>query len=246
VSDPRIEAAGRAARTKRQHVRDRLLHLHAELTPGVAIPSERELSLKWGISRPTLRSAVDELVAEGYLERRQGSGTFVTRPRAAQPLTLTPFSEDMKRRGMRPGGRILTFHGEMAGAKVGSCLRISPRELVWSIRRLRTADDEPMAIERAYVPQALLPELSAKDVEHRSLYEQFRSVGIQVGMATQSIAPTVTSEEESTLLDVPVLSPAFLFERTTESESGDVIEFVRSIYRGDRYKLLAELRPPFK
>lgn len=239
------EAAEKSARSKRQRVRDGLLVLHAELSPGAVIPPERELAAKWGVSRPTLRSAVDELVAEGYLARRQGSGTFVTHPKVAQPLTLTSFSEDMRRRGMRPGGGVLSFRAQLAGAKVGSRLSVSPRTTVWSIRRLRTADDEPMAIEQAYLPQALLPDLQPTDIESRSLYEHFREVGVRLGVATQSIEPTVTSEEESDLLRVPVLSPAFLFERVTNSDAEKPIEFVRSVYRGDRYRLLAELRLPF-
>ena len=231
--------------TKRQQVRESLLTLHSELPPGAVIPPERELAIKWGVSRPTLRSAVEELVAEGYLERRQGSGTYVRQPKVAQPLTLTSFSEDMRRRGLRPGGRILSFGAEYAGAKVGSRLKVSPRTRVWAIRRLRTADDEPMAIEWAYVPQDVLPDLSPEALESRSLYHHLREAGVRLGLATQSIEPTVTSEEESDLLAVPVLSPAFLFERVTTAKDGEAIEFVRSIYRGDRYRLMAELRLPF-
>lgn len=236
---------GRAA-TKRQTVREQLLRLHEDFAPGDVIPPERELATRWAVSRPTLRSAVDDLVAEGYLERRQGSGTYVSRPRVAQQLTLTSFSEDMRRRGMRPGGRVLSFRPEMAGPKIGARLRLSPRDRVWAIRRLRTADDEPIAIERAYAPRALLPDLCARDLEDRSLYEQVRATGMRVGVAEQTIVPTVTTEEESELLGVPELSPAFLFERMTLSEEDEVIEFVRSLYRGDRYRLVTELRPPFR
>ncbi|MGS2619984.1 GntR family transcriptional regulator [Micromonospora sp. LZ34] len=231
--------------TKRQRVRDQLLLMHGRLAPGQVIPPERELAETLGVSRPTLRAAVDQLVAEGYLERRQGSGTYVTQPKVAMPLTLTSFSEDMQRRGMQPGGRVVSFRAKFAGAEVGHQLNISPRAQVWSVRRLRTADGEPMAIEQAYLPHALLPDLSPANLTNRSLYDHLRDVGIKVGIATQSIEPTVTSEEESELLGVPVLSPAFLFERTTRDRNDTLIEFVRSIYRGDRYRLLAELRPPF-
>jgi GntR family transcriptional regulator len=231
--------------TKRQMARDHLLRMHGGLSAGQVIPPERELSETLGVSRPTLRAAVDQLVAEGYLERRQGSGTYVTHPKVAMPLTLTSFSEDMRRRGMKPGGRILSLRAQFAGAENCHRLDISPRTQVWSIRRLRTADDEPMAIEQAYVPHALLPDLTAANLVDRSLYAHLRDAGVEVGVASQSIEPTLTSEEESELLGVPVLSPAFLFERLTRDRTNTPIEFVRSVYRGDRYRLLAELRPPF-
>jgi GntR family transcriptional regulator len=235
-----------AVRTKRELVREHLLRLHDELAVGSAIPPERELAVRLAVSRPTLRAAVDELVAEGYLERRQGSGTYVSRPTAARPLTLTSFSEDMRLRGLRPGGTVLSFRSEPAGAKIGARLEVSPRSRVWAIRRLRTADDDPMALETAHVPEHLLPDLGPDDLDGYSLYERLRRVGVHVGVATQSIVPTVTTEEESRLLRVPELSPAFLFERTTRSEAGEVVEFVRSVYRGDRYRIVAELRPSFR
>ncbi len=246
MPEARERVSGPVHRTKRRLVRERLLTLHGESAPGTAIPPERELAATWGVSRPTLRAAVEELVAEGFLERRQGSGTFVRHPKVAQPLTLTSFSEDMRRRGLRPGGRILGFRAELAGAKVGARLDLSPRETVWSIRRLRTADDQPMAIEQAYLAQSLLPDLTPALLGSRSLYDHLREAGVELGVGTQSIEPTVTTEEESALLEVPPLTPAFLFERVTRAADGTAIEFVRSVYRGDRYRLLAELRPPLR
>jgi GntR family transcriptional regulator len=248
VAVPEVATAARdgAARTKRELVREHLLRLHDELAVGSAIPPERELTARLAVSRPTVRAAVDELVAEGYLERRQGSGTYVSRPSVGRPLTLMSFSDDMRSRGLRPGGAVLSLRSEPAGAKNGARLELSPRSRVWAIRRLRTADDEPMALETAHVPERLLPGLGPDDLDGRSLYELLRGVGIRVGVATQSIVPTVTTEEESRLLHVPELSPAFLFERTTRSQAGEVVEFVRSVYRGDRYRLVAELRPALR
>ncbi|WP_375000252.1 GntR family transcriptional regulator [Aeromicrobium sp. CTD01-1L150] len=240
-----MSEAAEAGATKRQHARDRLLAMHGELSPGAVIPPERVLAENLGVSRPTLRAAVDQLVAEGYLERRHGSGTYVTHPKVAMALTLTSFSEDMRRRGLEPGGRVLSFHARFAGAELCHRLDVSPRAQVWSIRRLRTADDDPMAIEQAYLPHSLFPDLTAASLTNASLYTLLDEVGVRIGVATQSVEPTVTTEEESELLGVPVLSPAFLFERLTLDRNDSPIEFVRSIYRGDRYRLLAELRPPF-
>lgn len=235
----------RSAATKQRLIRDRLLSMRTELAVGEPLPPERHLAESLGVSRPTLRAAVDQLVAEGLLMRRQGSGTFVTQPKVAQPLTLTSFSEDMRRRGLAPGSRVLSFDAATAGAKVGSRLRLTPSADVWTIRRLRLADGEPMAIETLHLPLSLLPQLAPEDLEDRSLYEYMREHDITLGVGNQTIEPTVTTEEESLVLQMPVFSPAFLFERVTNSQAGAPVEYVRSIYRGDRYRLLAELRPPF-
>src|ERR671921_2245597 len=95
--------------TKQSETRERVLDLIERLGVGRAIPSERQLSVDLGVSRLTVRAALDELVREGYLERRRGSGTFVREPKIAQELTMTSFSEDMRRRGMRPGSRTLSL-----------------------------------------------------------------------------------------------------------------------------------------
>src|SRR5215211_7178657 len=116
----------RPAGSKQSQVRDELLVLLDELAVGDAIPPERRLAADFGVSRPTLRAAIDELVREGLLARRHGSGTYVTEPKISMPLTMTSFSEDMARRGMRPGSRVLSFDRVGAGAKLGQRLRISP------------------------------------------------------------------------------------------------------------------------
>jgi GntR family transcriptional regulator len=233
----------RAAGTKQSLVRDELLAMLDELRPGDAIRSERRLAAELGVSRPTLRAAVDELVREGLLLRRHGSGTYVAEPKIALPLTMTSFSEDMARRGMRPGSRVLSFESSSAGAKLGAKLRISPVDEVWAIRRLRLADDETMAIEFLHVPKRLVPNLRREDLAQRSFYELLAEHGVVIASGVQTIEPTVTSPDEAEMLGVPLHAPAFLFERTTESERGEVVEFVRSVYRGDRYRLVSELRP---
>src|SRR5712671_7053884 len=110
--------------SKQEETRD--LDLIESLDVGQAIPSERQLSLDLGVSRLTIRAALDELVRDGYLDRRHGSGTYVTEPKIAQPLTLTSFSEDMRRRGMVPGSRTLELKVVPAGARLGRRLHLSP------------------------------------------------------------------------------------------------------------------------
>src|SRR5881398_2630275 len=228
--------------TKQEQIRMRVIELIRELGVGQAIPSERRLSGELGVSRLTLRAALDELVREGYLERRHGSGTFVSEPKIAQQLTLTSFSEDMRRRGMTAGSRTIELRQTHAGAAVGRALKVSPDARVVLIRRLRLADGEPMALETLHVPAALVPGLTRELLENASFYELLeKKYGVVVESGMQSIEPTVTNEEESELLGVPLHSPAFLFERTSRTAEGDTVEFVRSLYRGDRYRLVAEL-----
>ena len=230
--------------SKQEDTRDRVLDLVEMLEVGRSIPAERQLAIDLGVSRLTVRAALDELVRDGYLERRHGSGTYVTEPKIAQPLTLTSFSEDMRRRGMVAGSRTLELDSTVAGARLGHRLGVSPEARLFRVKRLRLADSKPMAMEVLHVPEALVPGLTRADFENHSFYELLRErYSITVASGTQSIEPTVTNEEESEVLGVPLHTPAFLFERTTVSESGRTVEFVRSIYRGDRYRLVADLVP---
>jgi GntR family transcriptional regulator len=228
--------------TKQSETRGRVLDLIERLDVGEAIPSERQLSADLGVSRLTVRAALDELVREGYLLRRRGAGTFVSEPKIAQELTMTSFTEDMKRRGLRPESRTLELVVTPAGARLGRFLHLSPSEPIIVAKRLRMADHETMAIETLHVREALVPGLSARDLEQQSFYELLRQrYGIVIAGGTQTIEPTVTNEEESLALGVPLHSPAFLFERFTQSEKGEPVEFVHSIYRGDRYRLVTDL-----
>ena len=228
--------------SKQVLTRQRVLELIDQLRVGQAIPSERRLSTDLGVSRLTVRAALDDLVRDGYLVRRHGSGTFVSEPKIAQQLTLTSFSEDMRRRGMTAGSRTIELRETHAGAAVGRALNVSPDTRVMLIRRLRLADGEPMALETLHVPAGRVPGLSREALEDASFYELLEHrYGIVVESGMQSIEPTVTNDDESELLGVPLHSPAFLFERTSRTAEGETVEFVRSLYRGDRYRLVAEL-----
>ena len=228
--------------SKQEETRDRVLDLIESLAVGQPIPAERQLAVDLAVSRLTVRAALDDLVRDGYLDRRHGSGTYVTEPKIAQPLTLTSFSDDMRRRGMTPGSRTLELTTTLAGARLAHRLGVSPEARLIRVKRLRLADSQPMAMEVLHVPEALVPNLTRADFEDHSFYELLRErYGITIASGTQSIEPTVTSEEESEVLGVPLHTPAFLFERTTVTESGRIVEFVRSIYRGDRYRLVADL-----
>jgi GntR family transcriptional regulator len=231
--------------TKQSETRERVLDLIERLGVGEAIPSERQLSGDLRVSRLTVRAALDDLVREGFLERRHGAGTFVSEPKIAQELTMTSFTEDMQRRGMVPSSKTMELKTVAAGARLGRLLHVSPSERIVVVTRLRYADRETMAIETLHVSEALVPGLTAKDLEQHSFYELLEDrFGVIVVGGSQAIEPTVTNEEESAALGVPLHSPAFLFERTTKAADGTIVEYVRSIYRGDRYRLVSDLTRP--
>jgi GntR family transcriptional regulator len=228
--------------TKKSQTRELVLDLVERLTVGDPIPSERQLSSDFGVSRLTVRAALDDLVREGYLVRRHGAGTFVSQPKIAQELTMTSFTDDMRRRGLTPESRTLDLHVTSAGARLGRLLHVSPSERVIVASRLRLADGESMAMETLHIRERHVPSLTARDLEEHSFYELLEDrYGIVVVGGEQTIEPTVTDEEESAALGVPLHSPAFRFERITHTATGEVVEFVESIYRGDRYRLVTAL-----
>ena len=232
--------------SKQRETRERVLELIDELAVGDAIPSERQLGLDLGVSRLTVRAALDELVREGYLVRRRGAGTFVAEPKVQKGgIDITSFSDDMRERGMTPASRTLDLQDVPAGARLGRILHVSPSEPVVVVKRLRMADGEPMAIELLHVRQSLIPGLTAGDLEENSFYDLLTSrYGIEIVGGTQTVEPTVTNEEESAALGVPLHSPAFLFERASRDAEGQTVEFVQSVYRGDRYRIVTELSRP--
>jgi GntR family transcriptional regulator len=228
--------------TKQRETRESVLELIESLEVGSAIPSERQLSVDLEVSRLTVRAALDELVREGYLVRRQGAGTFVAAPKVAKGMDVSSFSEDMRARGLTPASRTLELNVVPAGARLGRLLHVSPSEPVVAARRLRLADGDPMAIELLHARAALVPGLTAADLEQNSFYDLLIDrYGIEIAGGTQTVEPTVTNDDESAALGVPLHSPALLFERITRTSGGEVIEFTSSTYRGDRYRLVTEL-----
>ncbi|ACZ91713.1 HTH-type transcriptional repressor DasR [Streptosporangium roseum] len=228
---------------KRDRVRDVLLDFIADMKPGEAIPSERDLCKELGVSRPTVRAAIDDLVRSGLLVREHGRGTFTGPHRVTQALASTTgnsfYAPPAEGTWL---SRILDFGSAPAGARLATRLQLSPADPVLRVVRLRVVDDEPMAIERIHLPHALVDGLLPADMESGSFYRLLRErFDVDVRTAVQTIEPTVTDETEAALLHVPQHAPALLFERTTRDAGGRIVEFTRSIYRGDRYRVTSEL-----
>ncbi|WP_405983739.1 GntR family transcriptional regulator [Streptomyces sp. NBC_00872] len=226
---------------KRERVRDHLLGLVDTRRPGDAIPSERTLCAELGVSRPTLRTAVDELVATGLLVREHGRGMFVAPAKITQELVAEDRSAVAPRAPGVWSARVLEFRTVGAGARVGRRLGLSPAAEVVHVARLRFVDGGAVALEYLHLPAELVPGLTPARMEsgfYAYLREERR---ITLSEAVQSIEPTVLSEDEAELLGVPVFSPALLFDRITSDASGRPVEYVRSLYRGDRYRIVSRL-----
>jgi len=214
-----------------------------KLSPGQRAPSEREIAEALGISRMTARAAMSNLVADGHLYSVPGKGTFVSNPKMRQDLMeLTSFTEDMRNRGLRPGARLLERGvTDQASENIYRKLELPVGEDLIRIHRLRTADEEPMCLETSYLSKNLVPWLLEEDLEAGSLYQALESHGIELVKAEEYLEATVVRQTESELLTVPAGSPVLLIDRTTCTNGGRPIEYVKSLYRGDRYRFTVML-----
>ncbi|MDP2697945.1 GntR family transcriptional regulator [Thalassospira sp.] len=204
-----------------------------------ALPSERDLATELNISRVTVRNAVRALVEDGVLVQRHGAGTFVA-PRVEQALSrLTSFTEDMTTRGLQPGAIWLEKSVGHASPEEAMALNLSPGTEVSRLRRLRTANDKPMALEFAVLPRAFLP--SPEDVD-KSLYDALARHGKKPDRALQRLRAELFDAETAKILGVPEGSAALYIERRSFLANGTPVEFTRSYYRGDSYDFIAEMQ----
>jgi GntR family transcriptional regulator len=212
------------------------------LPPHSRIPSERELSEQYAISRMTARQALLELIQEGRLYTSAGKGTFVAEPKIRQSLqSLTSFTEDMRLRGLQPGTRLLTCVLDTATPAVAATLRLPEDASVVRIERLRLADAEPMALETAFLAFDGMERLLELDLSG-SLYAVLRSeFGIIPAEAQQEFEACLANPRERSLLKLSDGAPVLQIQRTTFDSEGRPFEFVQSVYRSDRYRFVARL-----
>ncbi|NBE98152.1 GntR family transcriptional regulator [Nonomuraea sp. KC401] len=222
--------------TKHETLRRILIELiDTRLTPHDPLPSERELMQRHGVSRMTVRRAVEGLARDGRVYRVQGAGTFVADPgKITKSLTFSSFSEDIRARRMKPGGRLLRLESEPAEIDVARDLFLEPGTPVVRVTRLRTADGEPMCLENAWVPEHLVPGLTARG-HVESLYDVLEAAGAAPEHADQTISATVVNREQADLLGVPGNFPALRVSRVTHDARGRAVERAVSLYRADRY-----------
>lgn len=210
-----------------------------------AIPSERELEKTYDVSRTTIRQALTQLQDLGFVYRKLGKGTFVAPQKLQNSLhVLTSFSDDMQERGLKPGQRILQIGFVEPPVIVRQQLELpDSTNQVFLLKRLRLADDLPIGLHFAYLPLQPDQLFTAVDVEeHGSLYELLHlKYNLIPTNAFETLEATIADEDEASLLDVNHGSPLLLIERTVWSQSWTPMEFVKVLYRGDRYKYFAHL-----
>lgn len=203
-----------------------------------ALPPERDLAEELNVSRITVRKAIDGLVEEGLLIRKQGSGTFVTNRVEKNFAKLTSFSEDMRARGRKPRSVWLDRAAGAVTPGESLTLRSSPGTPVYRFSRIRYADDAPMALEYATVLADCLP--SVESVE-TSLYEALERTGNRPARALQRLRAVLLTAEQAQLLKAQEKDAGLLVERVGFLKDGRAVEFSQSFYRGDIYDFVAEL-----
>jgi len=231
-----------SAAFKHETVRSHLVTMiRSRLGPNEKLPTERDLCDQLGVSRVTVRRALDQLVSEGVVYRIQGSGTYVSEPAIRKGQGLTSFSEDMRARGLTPGARLLSARKVLAGAREGWKLGVSPGEPLFHIQRIRLANEVPMCVESVWLPARIAPHLLSRRLDE-SLYD-ILSIHYRITMehADQEVRATVLDVETAAHLGVPPLSAALVVERVTFDRRGQATELASSIYRGDRYSLDSSL-----
>ncbi|HET6872893.1 MAG TPA: GntR family transcriptional regulator [Sporolactobacillaceae bacterium] len=211
--------------------------------PGEKIPSENELIVQYDISRNTVKKALDDLVQDGLLNRIQGKGTFVSKPKFEQSLTgFYSFSKVMKAQGLNPKDIILSVKKKAAKLSVARQLQISEGDNVIELKRLRCANDEPIILETSYIPCDLVGDLSKENLEETSLYDYMeQELGIYVTSAKEIFEPVLIRDYESFYLEVEEGFPALLLDRIAYNLEKRPVEFCRSIVRGDRCRFYTEL-----
>lgn len=209
-----------------------------ELKENEKLPTEQELCDQYGISRATVRQALKELENEDYIYKIQGKGTFVSPKKFQQDLLkFYSFTDEMKKIGKTPTSLILDFKVVNPDKKIAQILDINRNDKVYEFTRLRLADNEPMMLETTYIPYELFPGIAKKDLEARPLYniliDEYDTV---FSKAEEIFRPTLLTEEEAEKLGYIKGGPAFLLERITYNSFNKVIEYTKSVARGDKFK----------
>ncbi|MFD7706357.1 GntR family transcriptional regulator [Streptomyces sp. NPDC059785] len=237
---------GRAARVPKYYrIKKRLLEMTEDRPPGAPMPAERSLAVEFSTSRTTLRKAVQELVGEGRLDRIQGKGTFVARPKVYRTLHLTSHTEDMQAQGLMPTSRMLGVGYIPADEQLSRLLEVDTGRRVLRIERLRLASGEPMAIETTHLSAERFPALRRKLDKYTSLYTALaEEYGVHPAEADETIETSLANPWEAGLLGTDVGLPMLLLSRHSRDADGRPVEWVRSVYRGSRYKFLATLTRP--
>jgi GntR family transcriptional regulator len=223
-------------------VKAELFDLVETLGEGTVLPSERELAERFSVSRVTLRQAVGELVLEGKLIRRQGSGTFVAPPKLVQPLSLVSYTEGMRRQGVEPTRTVITIEELPADEGLARDLVLEPGDPVVHLERVLLADDERIGLESTYLSSRRFPDLTEKLDPAGSLYACLTErLGVRFAEAEERVETVLATPREALLIGTNPALPMLLLHRVSYDVEGHPIERARSLYRGDRFSFVARL-----
>jgi GntR family transcriptional regulator len=206
------------------------------------LPSENELATLHGITRATVRRALDTLERDGWIYREKGKGSFAAVRRVEHELTrLVSTTEDMRKRGWALTTRLISVEKAPAPRRVAAALELPAGALCYKLCRLRIVDDEPISIQVPYLPATLCPDLEQNDLT-RSLYRLLETrYGLRLWTGHETLRARCALPEEQTLLQVPDCSPVMYMERVTYEVTGQAVEYLEAVWRGDRYDFKVSL-----
>ncbi|MGJ9413091.1 GntR family transcriptional regulator [Aeromicrobium sp. CF4.19] len=205
-----------------------------EIDAGERLDNEIAMAQELGVSRPTMRQAIQVLVDKGMLVRRRGVGTQVVRGQVHRPVELTSLFDDLSALGHQPHTKVLSLEQGAASEELAEQLQVSPQAPVWSLRRLRSIGEEPLALMHNFLPADVV-DLGGVDLEAQGLYAHLRDTGFVIRVARQRISAREARDEESQLLDEPPDAPLLTMQRTAYDSSGRAVEFGRHAYRPTLY-----------
>lgn len=207
-----------------------------EYLPGEALPTERELTELYGVSRMTIRQAISNLVNKGVLYRIRGKGAFVSKEVIEKKLDIESFSEDMMKRGVTPGSILIGFKKINCTDDIKEKLELADDEEIYLLNRLRLADNEPIAIEYCYLPEKFFPDLIKYNMVHCSLYRIMKEeYNIHFNYMKQSLKAVSLNKKEAEMLLGRPKGVGLVSERLMYNIEGLPIEFTKTIYHSERY-----------
>lgn len=206
-----------------------------ELPPGARMDNEIALAEELGLSRPTMRQAIQYLVDKGLLVRKRGVGTHVARARVRRDVGLTSLFDDLSESGQAPSTEVLSHAVRPVTGALAGALEVAEGTEVLALERLRLARGEPLAIMRNYVRLVGQAELTEERLRGHGLYELLRAAGVTLGAAQQSIGARRATLAEARLLDETRGAPVLTVRRTTFDDHGGIVEYGDHVYRASRY-----------
>lgn len=233
-----VPTALASGRPKGDQIREIIESLAERLGAGAPLPSERAVAEHYGVARMTVRAEYRRLESDGLVRVRPGAGAYVADESRPPRLVGSSFSRDMRARGKVPGGRVVEHAVFEASPREAQQLGVPSGARLFRVVRVRTADGEPVALERTTLPLTRFPGLEAVDLADSSLYDVLRD---RWGVEPRDVRATATaglpSADEARLLGIPVETPCMVVQSLQRGADGQVIETGRAVYRGDRYDL---------